>query len=285
MQLGGNGKARAYFQKTGIDQYKKIEQKYKTLAAKNYKKELKDLVDKDLSIEGGIKSSLDTESTPDEIKSAPPKMFTKGEQDEQWDFVDSIKKEVEKKEQYKIVQTEEKEKIVIQDKKRTSQPSTPTKKLPMGPMKEIPKVETPYKTVKKEEKEDDWEWKESTKIEEEDDNWDNNWDNGTSKKMTPVTSTKEKPLSNTKTKFVGVSKEETDIDVSQLEALRRKKREDNASFFELSNESKIEYVKDTAKELGKKTVEISGEVYEKVSDFGEQVGDVVGKWWNGLMQQ
>ena len=44
MQLGGNGRCRAYFQKHGIDKYK-IELKYKTPAARTYKKELKELVD------------------------------------------------------------------------------------------------------------------------------------------------------------------------------------------------------------------------------------------------
>lgn len=274
MQLGGNAKARAFFQKSGIDKYK-IEQKYKTSAAKTYKKDLKDFVDKDLLKEDG---KLEEEILIEEPKSAPPKLGDS----ENWDFMDSVKKEVENKEQYKMVETVEKEKIIIQDKKRVSQPTTP-KQLPMGPMKDIPKVSTPYKSVKKEE-EDNWDWKdENTKIEEED-SWDHNWDTS-NKKMTPISYNKEKPLNETKTKFVGVSKDETEVDVKQLEALRRKKKEENSSFFELSNDSKVEYVKETAKELTKKTVEISGEVYEKVSDFGEQVGEVVGKWWNGLMQQ
>jgi len=187
---------------------------------------------------------------------------------------------LKKKEQFNIVLSDEKEKIVIHDKKK---PPTPTKQVSLGNLKEIPIISTPYKGVKEERNEWD-DWREETKIgEEEEGGWDNNWDS--SKKFSKVPSNNEKPLSNTKTKFVGISTQENDVDINQREAIKKKRREENASFFDLSNESKVEYVKETAKDIGNKTVEISGVVYEKVTDFGEQVGDVVGKWWNGLMQQ
>ena len=46
MELGGNNKARVFFQKNGILE-KKIPQKYISSPAKTFKKELKNLVEKE----------------------------------------------------------------------------------------------------------------------------------------------------------------------------------------------------------------------------------------------
>jgi len=63
MQHGGNAKARAYFQKQGIDKFQ-LEQKYKTPSAQLYKKALDELVEKELLLledENSTKTLLDKE--------------------------------------------------------------------------------------------------------------------------------------------------------------------------------------------------------------------------------
>lgn len=215
--------------------------------------------------------------------------MTQEERDEEWNFMDSVKKTVEKKEkkepQFNIVMSEEKEKIVIKDKK-----ISPQKTLPLGPVKEIKPVNAPYKSVTKDEDVDWDEWKDEKQNkddeEEQGEEWNTNWgEKKSNPKFTPVqTQLTEKSIQN-KAKFIGLGSQDSgDLDKLQKETLKKKKREANANFLELSNEAKIDYLKESAKELGQKTVEVSGVVYEKVSEVGEQVGEVVSKWWSGLMQ-
>jgi hypothetical protein len=57
----------------------------------------------------------------------------------------------------------------------------------------------------------------------------------------------------------------------------------------MSNEDKLEYVKESATELGatisEKTVEYSTTVYNTVSDYSGQAGEAIGNWFSGLMSQ
>jgi hypothetical protein len=285
MQHGGNGKARTYFTKNGIENYK-FDQKYNSQAAKTYKKQLKELVDKDLSREIQMGTILDsivnTEKNPEEPSSAPPKLMSQEERDEEWNFMDTIKKNSEKKEKFNIVMSEEKEeKVVIREHRPDV--NRPQTKPQMSSPKDLPTAKVAYKNVEV----DDWaNWngKEETKEEPvEETDWNSGWGE---KKFTKMSTQQgeSRPIP-VKTKFVGLgSHDSSDMDKLQKDALRKKKRDDNSSFLDMSNDAKIEYLRDSAKGLGTKTVEVSGQVYEKVTEVGEQVGEIVGKWWSGMMQ-
>lgn len=302
MQLGGNGKARAHFTKSGIENYK-FDQKYNSQAARTYKKSLKEAVEKELSREtvmGEILDSVGENEGPlsDEPNSAPPRLMTKEEKDDEWNFMDAVKKSVDKKDKFNIVLSEEKEKIVIKERKLSPRKAPKEGSVKLGDQNELKRLSAPYKSVVKNDDVVDWdEWKEGDKnveggdeeAPEVDHEWNSDWGSSNkNQKFTPIPTQKgssDKQIMN-KAKFMGLgSQDNGDKDKMQREILKRKNRELNAPFLELNNEAKIEYIKDTAKELGQKTAEYSGVVYEKVTEVGEQVGEALGKWWNGVMQQ
>jgi hypothetical protein len=124
MELGGNNRAKNYFQKNGIGT-KKIPQKYVSSAAKLYKKELQHLVEQEYFFQKNFKISrlgnvkkdeqdVEEENVEDdEPKTAPSRL----DNDKHFDFLQSVKEDSEKQ-QYKIVSKEKTEKIIIQKKSK-----------------------------------------------------------------------------------------------------------------------------------------------------------------------
>eukprot|EP01080_Neovahlkampfia_damariscottae_P006604 gene6604-10767_t len=266
MELGGNNKARVFFQKNGISE-KKIPQKYSGSPAKLYKKELKNLVEKDLDIK------KETDETEDfEPKSAPAKLSN-----DNFDFMESVKEESEKQ-QFKIVQREKSEKIVIQ-KKKPSPNLTPKRSL--TPTIQSSKKQEDEDINEDVDEEDDWNnsWgEEKKKNKNKNENWDD-WDND------GWNNDKEKEKKNP-TKYVGIgSRDSNNIDYEQLERLKRKKRQQQEGFLDMSNDDKLEYVKELGNTISEKTVEYGSTVYSTVSDYSEQASEAVGNWFSGLMSQ
>jgi hypothetical protein len=74
------------------------------------------------------------------------------------------------------------------------------------------------------------------------------------------------------------------VDYEQLERIRRKKKSQEY-FMDMSNEDKLEYVKESATELGATISEKTVEVYNTVSDYSGQAGEAIGNWFSGLMSQ
>ncbi|KAL0478266.1 ADP-ribosylation factor GTPase-activating protein [Acrasis kona] len=318
---GGNSKARAYFRQHGIATLE-AKQKYESVAAKQYKSTLREVVDKALRVNGGRPKLIDDRVSsmtpePDHVNNSSklphstsaPSLHT----GDNFDFEDDIRKEMEKKklkaaayepeqekEQHRVIKKSAATKVAIKKNVSSAKPPKDILSKPKTQQKKTDDDDTDYFKNNNDWDNNDWDKNEAqSKSDDDDDNFDN-WDDDEEeedwgpKKQTNARGTHTKSASASASFQSQPKQEQTRLDPDRMRGIgsmgsaQPKRTNPNlpsiteVNFSDMSSSDVAWYLQETAKDQAVVVAEKTKEYYAVASNAVENATEKMTEWFQSL---